>query len=252
MILDHEQIIESLIFAYDGPLSAKKIKEILPELESEKKIKKIIRDIDERYEKNNSPIKIIELAGGFQMVTREPFASWISQLYKSRSKSRLTRKGLETLAIIAYKQPITKVEVEQIRGVNTDGVIRTLIERNLITVKGRKKAPGNPLEYGTTNYFLEYFGLKSLRDLPSLKEIDELIKNDSHFLESLDQVALEKILPEKLGMSSVDEIMGQEAPQEEAAGKEENDGENEKDKTPDEPDTKDDEQATENGAAEEQ
>ncbi len=212
MILDHEQIIESLIFAYDGPLSAKKIKEILPELESEKKIKKIIRGIDERYEKNNSPIKIIELAGGFQMVTREPFASWISQLYKNRARSRLTRKGLETLAIIAYKQPITKLEVEQIRGVNTDGVIRTLIERNLITVKGRKKAPGNPLEYGTTNYFLEYFGLKRIKDLPSLKEIDELIKNDSHFLESLDQVALEKILPEKLGMSSVDEIMGRETP----------------------------------------
>ncbi|RMH65467.1 MAG: SMC-Scp complex subunit ScpB [Calditrichaeota bacterium] len=210
MVLDNEQIIEALIFAHDGPLSAKKIKEILPELESEKNIKKIIRAIDDRYEKNNSPIKIIELAGGFQMVTREPFASWISQLYKSRSRSRLTRKGLETLAIIAYRQPITKVEVEEIRGVSADGVIRTLIERNLITVKGRRKAPGNPLEYGTTTYFLEYFGLKSLKDLPSLKEIDELLKSDSHFLESLDQVALEKILPEKLGLSSVDEILGAE------------------------------------------
>ncbi len=211
MVLDNEQIIEALIFAHDGPLSAKKIRDILPELESEKAVKKIIRAIDERYEKNNSPIKIIELAGGFQMVTREPFASWISQLYKSRSRSRLTRKGLETLAIIAYRQPITKVEVEEIRGVSADGVIRTLIERNLITVKGRRKAPGNPLEYGTTTYFLEYFGLKSIKDLPSLKEIDELLKSDSRFLESLDQVALEKILPEKLGISSVEEILGKES-----------------------------------------
>jgi segregation and condensation protein B len=111
---------------------------------------------------------------------------------------------LETLAIIAYKQPITKNEIENIRGVNVDGVIKTLLERNLISIEGREKAPGNPLLYGTTKYFLEYFGLKSIEDLPKLKEIDELLKDDTKFLESLDQVALRQLEPEVLGLKNVE------------------------------------------------
>ena len=203
MVIDKIQIVEALLFASDAPISAKKLREIVPEAGTETSIKKLINQIDEKYEKQNSPYKIIELAGGYQIATRDEFASWISKLYKSRSKSKLTRKGLETLAIIAYKQPITKVEVEKIRGVNTDGVIRTLNERNLITIKGREKAPGNPLLYGTTDYFLEYFGLNEIKDLPKLKEIDELLKEDSKFLESLDQVALDQMLPETLGLNSM-------------------------------------------------
>jgi len=203
MVIDKIQIVEALLFASDAPLSAKKLREIVPEAGTEKNIKKLISQIDEKYEKQNSPYKIIELAGGYQIVTRDEFASWITKLYKSRSKSKLTRKGLETLAIIAYKQPITKVEVEKIRGVNVDGVIRTLNERNLITIKGREKAPGNPLLYGTTDYFLEYFGLNDISDLPKLKEIDELLKEDTKFLESLDQVALDQMLPETLGLNSM-------------------------------------------------
>jgi len=205
MVIDKIQIVEALLFASDTPLNGKKLREIVPEAGTEKNIKKLISQIDEKYEKQNSPYKIIELAGGYQIVTRDEFATWISKLYKSRSKSRLTRKGLETLAIIAYKQPITKVEVEKIRGVNADGVIRTLSERNLITIKGREKAPGNPLLYGTTDYFLEYFGLNNISDLPKLKEIDELLKGDSKFLESLDQVALDQMLPETLGLNSMAE-----------------------------------------------
>jgi segregation and condensation protein B len=205
MVLNNEQIIEALIFASDSPLPGKKIREIVPEISTEKQVKKIIEQIDERYEKQNSPLKIIELAGGYQIVTRENYSSWISQLYKSRSRAKLTRKGLETLAIIAYKQPVTKQEVEHIRGVSADGVIRTLIERNLITVKGREKAPGNPLLYGTTDYFLEYFGLTDISHLPKLKEIDELLKGDSKFLESLDQVALEQMMPEALGLASMED-----------------------------------------------
>jgi segregation and condensation protein B len=203
MVIDKIQIVEALLFASDTPLTAKKLREIVPEVGTEKNIRKLVSQIDEKYEKQNSPYKIIELAGGYQITTRDEFASWITQLYKSRSKSKLTRKGLETLAIIAYKQPITKVEVEKIRGVNADGVIRTLNERNLITIKGREKAPGNPLLYGTTDYFLEYFGLNAISDLPKLKEIDELLKGDSKFLESLDQVALDQMLPETLGLNSM-------------------------------------------------
>ncbi len=204
MVIDNIQIIEALLFASDSPITGKKLREIIPEIGTEKKIKKLISEIDEKYQKQNSPLKIVELAGGFQIVTREEFATWISQLFRARSRAKLTRKGLETLSIIAYKQPITKVEVEKIRGVNSDGVVRTLIERNLITVRGREKAPGNPLLYGTTNYFLEYFGLKSITDLPKLKEVDELLKGDSKFLESLDQVALDQMDPESLGISSME------------------------------------------------
>jgi len=207
MVIDNQQIVEALLFASDGPLAGKKIREIVPEIGAEKDLKKIMALLDEMYQKNNQALKVIELAGGYQIVTREELSTWIVQLYKNRSRSRLTRKGLETLSIIAYKQPIAKAEIESIRGVSSDGVIRTLIERNLVTVKGRKKAPGNPLIYGTTNYFLEFFGLKSLKDLPTIKEIDELLKGDSQFLESLDQVALEQILPEKLGISSLDELL---------------------------------------------
>jgi len=203
MVIDKIQIIEALLFASDSPLTGKKLREIVPEAGTEKNIKKLIGQIDEKYEKQGSPYKIIELAGGYQIVTRDEFASWITKLYKSRSKSKLTRKGLETLAIIAYKQPITKVEVEKIRGVSADGVVRTLSERNMITIKGREKAPGNPLLYGTTDYFLEYFGINNITDLPKLKEIDELLKGDSKFLESLDQVALDQMLPETLGLNSM-------------------------------------------------
>jgi len=203
MIVDALQIVEALLFASDSPLPARKIKEILPDIGGEGDVKKLLRELEEKYDKSNSSIQIIQLAGGYQMVTRETYASWVSQLYKARAQSRLTRKGLETLAIIAYRQPITKQEIEHIRGVSADGVVRTLIERNLITVKGREKAPGNPLLYGTTKYFLEYFGLNDISDLPKLKEIDELLKGDSKFLESLDQVALEQLMPEALGLNSM-------------------------------------------------
>ncbi len=196
------QLIEALIFASDTPLSARKIKEVL-ELESEKEIRKSIAQINEAYQKNQSPLTIIEVAGGFQIVTRDAFAPWIKKLYRSRSAGHLTQRALETLAIIAYKQPLTKQEIEGIRGVNSDAVLRTLIERNLITITGRKKAPGNPLLYGTTKQFLEYFGLKSLKDLPKLREIDELLKSDDKFLESLDQVALQQMYPEELGLTSM-------------------------------------------------
>jgi segregation and condensation protein B len=196
-----DAIIEALIFASEAPLASKKIHEILEEI-SEKEIRECISRIGDKYRETASPLEIIEVAGGYQIVTRSEFAGWLNKLFRSRTAGRLTAKGLETLSIIAYRQPITKQEIENIRGVNVDGVVRTLIERDLITVTGRHKAPGNPLLYGTTPYFLEYFGLKSIADLPKLKEIDELIKGDEKFLESLDQVTLEQMLPERLGFTN--------------------------------------------------
>ena len=168
-----KNVIEALLFASDTPITIQKMKEIL-ELNSVKDIRKGIDDLKNHYSKTGSAMTIIEVGGGFQIVSREDFASYIQKLYKGRQASRLTQRGLETLAIIAYRQPITKSEIENIRGVNVDGVVRTLLERNLVSIEGRQKAPGNPLLYGTTQYFLEYFGLKSIKQMPTLKEIKEL------------------------------------------------------------------------------
>ena len=199
---NQDQIIEALIFASDVPLPSRKIKDIIDGI-GEREIKKSVVRIGEKYKETNSPFDIIEVAGGYQIVTQSEYSDWIRKLYISRTKNRLTQRALETVAIIAYKQPITKTEVESIRGVNIDTVVRTLIERKLITVTGREKAPGNPLLYGTTRYFLEYFGLKDISDLPKLREIDELLKSDEKFLESLDQVSLQELVPEELGITSM-------------------------------------------------
>lgn len=203
MDLNYKNIIESLLFASDTPLTLQKLKEIT-EVDSVKKVKKGIDSLNKFYEEKKSAMKVVEVAGGYQIVSKPEYAPYVQKMFRGRQASRLTQRGLETLAIIAYKQPITKNEMENIRGVNVDGVVKTLLERNLIKIEGREKAPGNPLLYGTTKYFLEYFGLKSLEDLPKLKEIDELLKDDTKFLESLDQVALQKLEPEALGIKNIE------------------------------------------------
>lgn len=193
------RILEALLFASDIPLSLDRLKEAL-EGPGKKEIRAAMEKLNKSYESSDSAIMVAELGGGYQILTRKEYAHHIQKLYRSKSAPRLTQRALETLAIIAYKQPLTKQEMEAIRGVNVDGVVKTLLERNLVKIEGRQKAPGNPLLYGTTRFFLQYFGLHSLEDLPKLKEIDELLKGDEKFLESLDQVALQQIAPEALGM----------------------------------------------------
>ena len=203
MNLYNKNIIEALLFSSDTPLTLQKLKEII-ETDSVKNIRNGIDALNKFYEEKKTAMKVVEIAGGFQIVSRPEYAPYVQKLYRGRQASRLTQRGLETLAIVAYKQPITKNEMENIRGVNVDGVVKTLLERDLVKIEGREKAPGNPLLYGTTKYFLEYFGLKSLEDLPKLKEIDELLKGDTKFLESLDQVALQKLEPEALGLKNIE------------------------------------------------
>ncbi len=166
------RVVEALIFASDSPLSAKKIAQIVHI--SEKKVLEIVESLKRAYQ--DHAFDLIQVAGGFQLVTRSDYFGWIRQLFKSRSRNRLSQAALEALAVIAYKQPVSRVEVEQIRGVNSDGVIGTLLERNLITIKGRADAVGRPLLYGTTEEFLRYFGLNDLSDLPRESEIEALLK----------------------------------------------------------------------------
>ena len=167
-------ILESLLFTSEAPLTVSRIREIIPELKP-KEIEEAVTNLNEQYQKGGRTFEIKEIAGGYQLFTLPEYADYIDKLIQTKQKSRLTQKALETVAIIAYKQPLTKHEIEEIRGVNVDGVMKTLLSRNLITISGRAKAPGSPFLYITTKRFLDYFGLTGLEDLPKLKEIDELI-----------------------------------------------------------------------------
>ncbi len=172
-----KQIVEALIFASDTPISFRKIASIVGVI-NEKKTKEIIKELEKEYNELNRAFKIVYVSEGVQLVTRPRFHSWILKLYKGKRKNRLTQQALETLAIIAYKQPITKIEIDSIRGVDSSGVIGTLLERDLIRIAGREKTVGRPLLYKTTDKFLEYFGLNMLSDLPRLKEIEDILKSD--------------------------------------------------------------------------
>jgi segregation and condensation protein B len=175
--LTYLPIIEALVFSSESPLPLAKIREIIPGL-TPKQINSIIEYLNEQYRQGGRSYEIREIAGGYQMFTMPEFAAFVDKLFQEKQQSRLTQKALETLAIVAYKQPVTRHEIEEIRGVNVDGVMKTLMSRSLVTISGRAQAPGSPFLYKTTRKFLDYFGLKSLDDLPKLKEIDELIDVD--------------------------------------------------------------------------
>ncbi len=168
-----KRIVEALIFAADGPLSAERILETL-DPQNGFELNVVIDELNREYEDSGRAFTIRQVAGGYQIVTQPNYASWIKKLYLGRQKNRLSQAALETLALIAFKQPISRVEIGQIRGVNSDGVIGTLLERKLITISGRSEAVGRPLLYSTTPDFLKYFGLNDLADLPKPREIEEL------------------------------------------------------------------------------
>lgn len=168
------KIVEALVFASDSPITESRIKNIVSELDSVQ-IVTIIDELNAEYDRNEHAFKIVRLAGGFQFVTRTDYANYIKQYYKGRAKSKLSRAALETLAIIAFKQPISRPEIDSIRGVNSDGVVKNLLERNLIYISGRSEHIGRALLYSTTAEFLQYFGINEIADLPKPKEIEELL-----------------------------------------------------------------------------
>ncbi len=174
-------VIEAIVFASDEPLTANTIKSVLDAAHTFGRlnvdmISDRINALNNKYESEGSGFRIVEIANGYQFATRKEMAQWVSNLFKERSKRKLSTSALESLAIIAYKQPITKPEIESIRGVNVDYVLHNLLEKELVTVTGRAESVGRPLLYGTTQKFLKIFALKSLDDLPKLREIDEIIK----------------------------------------------------------------------------
>lgn len=165
------QLIEAFIFASDSPLSLDRLS-VLSE-QPKAQIKPIIERLQQQYVASERGFYLAEVAGGYQFRTVVELAPWLKKLSKDRA-ARFSRAALETLAIIAYRQPATRAEIEYLRGVDSGGVMKTLLDKNLLRILGKKDVPGRPLMYGTSRQFLELFGLRDLNDLPTLKEFTAL------------------------------------------------------------------------------
>ena len=177
---DIKNIIESLLFVAEDPLTIDSIKKVLDSTDSNA-IRNVLNELSSEYEARKGGFFLREVAGGYQIRTRPEYSQWIRRLLRP-NPLRLSNAALETLAIVAYKQPVIRSDIEHLRGVDCGGILRMLLERKLIRVVGRKEIPGRPIIYTTTKKFLELFELKDLRDLPSPKEIEELGNSSSETL----------------------------------------------------------------------
>lgn len=176
--------IEAMLFVSGEPLPAR---ELIANLEIDNKlVVEIINEMIEEYKKEDRGIRLIEINGGYQLVTKEENSDYIQKLLKKNRKHSLSQASIESLAIIAYKQPITRIDIDEIRGVKSESALQRLVERNLIREVGRLEVPGRPILYGTTDEFLRQFGLKTLKELPSLDLYED--KDTEESMELLDQV----------------------------------------------------------------
>ena len=180
-------ILEALLFA--SPESLTQTRMNLVFVDDSPQLTNLIPKLQDKFIMENRPLEIQEVAGGYQITTRAEYETWVRRLLNKSGKLTLSQAALETLAIIAYKQPVNRFEIEAVRGVDCSGVLKTVLDRNLIKIKGRDEGPGRPLLYATTDTFLEYFGLNRISDMPKLKEIIELTKDDS-------EEQLEAFIPE--------------------------------------------------------
>lgn len=258
-----KEAIEALVFASDEPLSAQELRSLIldepirraapvtdgaepeldllnpppePEAEPEKRSKKSLLDLDvirqsvellnSEYDTTSRAFRIVEIAGGFQFATMPTLSIFVARLYKERSRRRLSSAALESLAIIAYKQPVSKADIENIRGVNCDEVLKSLLEKNLVTITGRAESVGRPLLYGTTDDFLRQFGLSSMRDLPKPREIEELLKEEAVKATTLEEAANEFVDPDASQENiTIDEIIAVSKEEDSAQAQLEADGE---------------------------
>ena len=183
-------ILEALLFVTAEPIPVTRFLALLGAV-TKQDVDQALASLAQDYEQEGRGLQLAEVAGGYRIVTKAEFAPWLKRLEKVKSPSKLSRSALESLAIIAYKQPIVRAEVEQIRGVETSGVIRTLLERKLVRIVGRKEEPGRPIMYGTTKFFLEHFGLRDLSQLPPLREFKQLGESEQAMLPIDEVVAVD-------------------------------------------------------------
>lgn len=236
---DKKSIIESLIFASDEPINFETLikvlyfensntptktntpkddkalqNELLKDIELKNEIEKIIEEINIDLQNSNRPYQIVEFGGGWQFATRKEYGRFVNQFFKTKFNRRLSNAALEVLAIIAYKQPVTKAEIEQIRGVNSNEVVNSLLEKSFIKIAGRKNVLGRPLMFEVTNEFLRTFGLKSLDDLPKIKEFEDLVmqefaqKDNELYTFDVSDAEIEEIKADEevISIESLDEI----------------------------------------------
>ena len=227
---DFKRIIETLLFITDRPLSAPKVNQVA-EIGDLALTRDIIKEIQSDYVNAGSAVQIIEIGGGFQMSTKPEYGRWVRKLYNEKMSARLSPAALETLAIIAYKQPVTRAEIEVIRGVDISGPLEKLLDRGLVKIAGRKEVAGRPLVYATTEQFLRVFGLNHLSELPDMKTYatkgPKEIQSDLPFDQALPPVK-DNILPlEESGQNiPAEEITQEEIKTEEnqTENKDNNDG----------------------------
>ena len=196
------QLVEALLIATDVPLSIERLNDCTDE-GHRIDLEATIEALNQRYRDNQNAFHVMKVGKGYQIVTENRFETVIRNYINRNVRTRLTYAALETLAVVAYKQPISKPEVERVRGVNCSGVISTLLERELVSVTGRSEAPGRPLLYSTTDEFLRYFGLATPGDLPRTRELDELFRSNEKEPQALNE------------LQNQDQEQGQEVIQEE-------------------------------------
>jgi len=205
---DVKPVLESLFFVSDSPIRLEALVEILPESNKEA-ILEGIRQIQAEYGDHSKGIELTEIAGGYQFRTKPGWAEWVNRLKKAKAV-KLSQAALETLAIVAYRQPVIRPAIEEIRGVDTGSVLHTLLEKGLIKIMGRKDLPGRPIVYGTTRAFLELFSLNSVSDLPKLQEIqptpapEEISREEKSPQEmSPEEISPQEISPEKISEEEI-------------------------------------------------
>jgi segregation and condensation protein B len=207
-------ILEALIFASPEPLTRKAIDKLLAS-EPKEDVDAAIAELKRDYERPGG-LQLVEVAGGFQILTRPELHEWVRRLFQERSSQKLSVQSLETLAVIAYKQPITALEIGEIRGVNTSGVLTTLLDRHLIKIVGRKRVVGRPFLYATTKEFLIRFGLNDLSDLPKVEDMAEALGFEPPLL--AEQTPSEEALPLNEPDEEPDEFDDDEPPEDEPSG----------------------------------
>lgn len=180
-MVELQAILESLLFVSPEPMSVVRLMSAIGNT-TKVEVEEALRSLGQALEQEGRGVRLAEIAGGYRIVTKQEYASWIKRLDKTKTAAKLSRSALESLAIIAYKQPLVRAEIEEIRGVETAGVLRTLLERKLVRIVGRKEVPGRPIMYGTTKFFLEHFGLSDLSQLPPLREFKELGEGEQPYL----------------------------------------------------------------------
>lgn len=206
----YNSVIEALIFASDDAISEGEVINAIKEIDGDdieitpSEVDDCVKQLNEKYTQSELSFQIIKIANGYSFATKPEYAKYIGYLSTEKSKRRLSQAALETLAIIAYKQPIIKPEIESIRGVNSDYMINTLLEKNLITIKGRAETIGRPLLYITTDEFLKYFGLHKISDLPKPREIEEIMQ-DEDFIEQKRKIMMNEVEEELENDTNLDE-----------------------------------------------